>query len=235
MRILFLTASYGNDKCYFNNVFKSNKYFTKFVKFTSQNFPLNHLKDSRLKSKYPKMIPFDFFPDYDWYFWFDSKFIFNKNFNVDLFLDQLDLGEQSLILCNHPKRKTITEEVNFMEQQINKNNQYLLSRYNLNSIKEQAHFYLNDKTYVDNCLFAMGFFGFRMTAKSIMIEWLEHNKRFTLQDQLSFPYLLNKSNLSYKVVDFCILKNNFFEHISSLRKRPFSYLKYLFNNFLYGR
>ena len=227
MKILITTATYGNDICYVKDVFKSTQHKCDFIKFNSENFPFNQVADSRLKSKYPKMRPFDYYPGYDWYFWFDSKFVFKKNFDFDSFLKNIDLANNHLVLCKHPHRSSIFEEVAFMNNEINKKNQYLVKRYDMKCINKQARQYMSDKKFIDDRLFAMGFFGFHRSAYKLMTEWFNHNERFSLQDQISFPYVLSKYNLMYKVLDINILKNNFFEHISSLKRNPFSFFKFL--------
>jgi hypothetical protein len=231
MKILVSTASYGDDKCYLKNLFKSHKYICDFIKFDSNNFPFHHVKDNRLKSKYPKMVPFKYHPGYDWYFWFDSKFILKNNFDLDLFIEHLKISDNRLVICKHPQRNSVAEEVHFMDTEIKKNNRYLVKRYDIGTIKEQANTYFADKKFIDNKLFSMGFFGFHKSAAKLMTEWLSHNEKFSLQDQVSFPYILVKSKLKYKVLDLNILKNNYFEHVSSLKRQPIGFLKFIFLKF----
>jgi len=47
----------------------------------------------------------------------------------------------------------------------------------------------------------MGFFAYRRDAIPLMQAWFEENIAWSLQDQISFPYVLQKSGLTYALFD----------------------------------
>ena len=75
--------------------------------------------------------------------------------------------------------------------------------------------YLNDKTFKDDTLIAAGAFVYSKKIienkdYNIMKEWFYHNCKYSIQDQLSLPYLLHKFNINYKIID-----ENIFESLQN--------------------
>jgi hypothetical protein len=99
------------------------------------------------------------------------------------------------------------------------NDQYLIERYTGESFKEQVDEYLKDKTFVDDKLFACGFFAYskklvKNKDYNLMTDWFFHNCYWSIQDQLSLPYLLNKHKTDYKIFDFDIFSNKYVDYCS---------------------
>jgi hypothetical protein len=79
-------------------------------------------------------------------------------------------------------------------------------------MKEQVNFYLSDSNFVDNKLFGLGFFIYSKKLVenkdyNIFTDWFLHNCYWSIQDQLSLPYLLNKHKINYKIFDLKLLDN----------------------------
>lgn len=169
----------------------------------------------RLKGKIPKMMEWLAHPGYDYYIWIDSKFTILEGFLEALFQyeDQADI-----FLFNHPERSSIKDEIAFMKFHLNNVRSplfhYLNSRYNGESISQQVNLYLADPDYIDNQLFSLGCFMYSKALianknNNIMKDWLLHNVLYSLQDQLSLPYLLQIHKVKYKVYSENLLDNDF--------------------------
>lgn len=167
----------------------------------------------RTKGKIPKMLNWKFV-DADYYIWVDSKFnITNPKF-VDWMIDKI--GDCDIGLFKHYVRSSIRDELDYMMNEMKKGNHYLLSRYIGEPMTEQVNFYLNDESFKDNKLFACGIFIYKKQLVNrpcnIMNDWLTENIIWSVQDQLSLPYLLHKHNTNLKIFDDHILYNNFVEY-----------------------
>ena len=79
-------------------------------------------------------------------------------------------------------------------------------------IKEQLIHYLGDPDFVDNKLFGMTFFAYHKSASKLMQKWFIENIMWSIEDQISFPYVLNKSGIDYSLFDgFIDGENDLFE------------------------
>jgi len=151
----------------------------------------------------------------DYYIWIDSKFkVKSENFVNDIINY---LGDYEICLFEHPDRDSIKKEGDFVLSGIINNDEYLIDRYSGEKIKEQIDFYLNDKDFVDQNLFSLGFFVFSKKLiinkdYNLMTDWFFHNCYWSIQDQLSLPYLLQKHKTKYKTFNFNIFFNNYIEY-----------------------
>lgn len=168
----------------------------------------------RLKGKIPKMLEWEDDYNYDYYIWVDSKFTLYDGIITKL-MD--GIGDADLCLFNHPNRSSIASEYEFMSTLMKGGDTYLNERYVGENMRTQYSRYINDKTYVDNKLFACGCFVYSKrlvenTDYNLMKEWFYHNALYSIQDQLSLPYLLNKFNTKYNTYDFNLLGNHLMKH-----------------------
>lgn len=161
----------------------------------------------RLKGKIPKMLEWISSPGYDYYIWVDSKFTLNNGI-IETLINKL--GDADLGLFNHLNRDSIQSELEFVNLLIEQGNHYLNSRYVGEHMDKQVSDYLNDKTFVDDKLFAAGCFIYSSklvenTEYNLLKEWFFHNNIYSIQDQLSLPYLLHKFKTKYITFDFDLL------------------------------
>lgn len=162
---------------------------------------------SRLKSKIPKML--EWLNDdlsYDYYIWIDSKFTISGDC-LELLLSHIN--SHDICLFRHPQRTSISSELEFVQKYMQKNSSYLVSRYQGEDMKKQVDTYLADKSFNDNSLFACGCFVYSKNLvknknDNLMKEWFFHNTIYSVQDQLSLPYLLHKYNTNYSCFNFGI-------------------------------
>jgi hypothetical protein len=89
---------------------------------------------------------------------------------------------------------------------------YLLERYEGEPIEDQVSTYLQDETFIDNSLYSLGFFIYKkslvQSINNLMTDWFFHNCYWSVQDQLSMPYLLHKHKIVPNKFDFEAIYNN---------------------------
>lgn len=173
----------------------------------------------RLKGKIPKMMEWVDYPDYDYYIWIDSRFTILKDFMQLLFSGGVENTE--IFLFSHPTRISIKEEFEFMSRHMSDRDSflfdYLNSRYKGERIDEQVRLYLTDPNFKDNLLFSLGCFMFtkelvKNRDYNLMTDWFLHNVMYSIQDQLSFPYLLQKHKTRYKIYSENLMSNIFLDY-----------------------
>lgn len=162
----------------------------------------------RLKGKIPKMLDW-MNNDADYYIWIDSYYTITSTRIYELVKYVLD---HEICLNKHYTRSTIEEECNFVSQEIKNSNTYLTERYQGEPLEAQVSSYLKDKTFIDNSLYALGFFIYKkslvQSMSNLMSDWFFHNCYWSVQDQLSMPYLLHKHNIIANTFDFEAIYNN---------------------------
>tara|TARA_Y100001968_G_C19436076_1_gene759776 strand:- start:1046 stop:1738 length:693 start_codon:yes stop_codon:yes gene_type:complete len=207
-RIHYVSAHFGGPIPWKHKIF-SKDHNISVNYYHDLNTPSRHLSmHPRLKSKIPKMLEWKYVKA-EWYVWIDSSI---KLKNIDLSKIILETAkDKSLCLFKHTQGSSILEEANSVRAQINtknwKNNHYFLKRYSGEPILEQLINYYGDKDFVDNKLFSMTFFAYHYSAINLMKEWFLHNTIWSIEDQISFPYLLQKSGLKYALFNGTILDN----------------------------
>lgn len=149
----------------------------------------------------------------DYYIWFDSKFKIRSNTLVDDVIDSL--GDYDIQIFKHPQRKSIKSEIDFLEDEMLRlNNNYLIDRYKGERIRSQYEFYVQDTNFIDNNFFSMGFFVYSKNLiknrdYNLLTDWFFHNCYWSIQDQISFPYLLHKHKTKYRTFDYQLFNNKY--------------------------
>jgi hypothetical protein len=167
----------------------------------------------------------------DWYVWLDSTFKIKDEYFIDRFITMAE--DTQLLLYRHPERNSIKEELEIINAMILRGDKYMLKRYSGEPIKEQVEYYLNDSAFVDNKLFAMGFFAYHKSISKMLEEWFIHNAIWSIQDQISFPYVLDKFSPSYKIIDDGnIFQNSFVSHKYGRESNSLFGIKMLLKNTL---
>jgi hypothetical protein len=155
---------------------------------------------SRLQSKYYKMCTHWLHPEYDAYVWIDSSFEVHEGL-IEWMIEQM--GDADCAFFSHLHRNSIVDECNFVEQQMSFGNQYLVARYAGQPMKEQVQSYLREGFNPRFGLYGGGLFIRKNTPKvnHAFDHWYIENTKWTIQDQLSLPYILWKHELKFKVID----------------------------------
>lgn len=206
MRFHFTSAHFGGKPPWGFQVNAGNHNVTTSY-YTDKNSPSRHLAfHPRLKSKVPKMLEWRHI-DADWYVWLDSSVRIISDTITD---DILALaGPNKLCLFRHPERTSIQAEANFVLTEIGNGNPYVVSRYSGEPIMKQVNTYIQDQSFLDTSLFWMGFFAYHSSQKALMQEWFMQNILWSVQDQISFPYVLAKSSMRYSLFPGDVFNNNF--------------------------
>lgn len=185
-----------------------------FKRYDDTNYPSR--KGSlhpRLKAKMFRMLAWEEYPDYDYYVWTDSTIHIVKSKALEYAINSL--GTADICLFHHPERTTVKQEVDYVEHQMAIGNKYMISRYEGERMRDQLNHYYKDESYVDDLLVATGCFIYskRLVENrnyNLMKEWFYHNAYWSIQDQISFPYLLKKFQVDYNWFDTGIYDNPFF-------------------------
>jgi len=187
-------------------------FYYKTYNYNDNNYPLRDKSlHPRLKGKIPKMLEWMYDTIADYYIWIDSPFeIVSHNF-IQNTLNAI--GDNDICLCKHnSNRSSIQEELAYVKHEMQSNNTYLISRYSGEDMDRQVGTYLEDKSFIDNNLFEMGFFIYSKKLVenknyNLMTDWFLHNSLYSIQDQLSIPYLLHRHNVKYTTFDFNVFSN----------------------------
>ena len=203
----FVSAHFGGKAPWFHTI-QSKKVKITTTYYTDENTPSRHnTMTPRLKAKIPKMLEWQF-NDADWYVWMDSSVRLNNKI-VDLPTTILELaGDNPLCLFKHTAGTSIREEAQRVLKSIENNHEYLVKRYGGEPIREQLIHYYGDPSFKDSNLFATTFFAYNRKAIPMMREWFEQNILWSTQCQISFPYVLQKSGLSYSLFQGTVNRGN---------------------------
>lgn len=215
-KVRVITADFGDHISNYNYQLPhqiTKKYEVEYICYTDQNTSSRLLSlHPRLKSKIPKML--DWVENSaDYYIWFDSKFKIRSNTLVDDVIDSL--GDYDIQIFKHPQRKSIKSEIDFLEDEMLRlNNNYLIDRYKGERIRSQYEFYVQDTNFIDNNFFSMGFFVYSKNLiknrdYNLLTDWFFHNCYWSIQDQISFPYLLHKHKTKYRTFDYQLFNNKY--------------------------
>lgn len=180
------------------------------IRFRQYKYPTHEANRNRLVAKLPKMqFQKLLAKPYDYYVWFDSKFTLLDEW-PDVLLKMIGLyGQHELVLCPHSERNCIKDEFEYMKYYMRKKSDNLCSKYVLKDMYYQVADYLSDPGFIDDALYECGFLLFSdkiLLHDDFLNAWYAHNYYYSIQDQLSIPYLLKKFN-----VDVCPLDTKVYQ------------------------
>lgn len=185
-------------------------------KFNQKQLPSEKDNHTRLLAKIPKMLFYKLLPQkYDYYIWLDSKFTIHKHW-LDYILWLIERNHEAEIITSyHSERKSIKEEYEFLFEYLRKGDQSICTKYNFNEIANQYHFFKKKKNYIDNKLYELTMIIYSskiLNKKAFLEEWYSHNYYFSIQDQLSFPYLCYKHKINVKGIEQRVFDMPFVTH-----------------------
>jgi len=218
-RVRLISASFGNTskEVVISTPLKYKDYTIDLVKYNNTNTEsrINSLHP-RLKGKIPKMMEWYEYPDYDYYIWIDSRFIILDGFFECIF-SLIDDHYADLFLFKHNKRSSIKGELDYMKQRMADGVSYLIGRYDGERMEQQVNNYLKDDGFEDTQLFLGGCFMYTKKLVenrdyNLMTDWFLHNTFYSIQDQLSLPYLINKHKVRYRNYPYNLMDNIFLQY-----------------------
>jgi len=166
----------------------------------------------RLRGKIPKMTVWETHPDYDYYIWIDASFSLLQSDAIERMVDYC-IGWDACFF-SHPARTSVKQELDFVVELMRNDNQYLIERYSGEKMTEQVDFYMKDPTWKDNLLLACGIFIYSKSVVenkeyNLMKEWFYQNCLWSVQDQLSLPYLLHKFKTNFRLFEQSVYSNQY--------------------------
>lgn len=213
-RVRLTTASYGGDSVQLSIeaplVYKDYIIDVAFYNDDNSKSRVNSLHP-RLKAKIPKMMEWHRCPGYDYYIWIDSKFIILEGFLENMFRFESDHSD--LYVFRHGFRSSVKEELEYMNNKMSNGSDYLNQRYGGELMNDQVRSYLSDPDYIDQLFYGGCFMYTKNLVKNpdfnLMTDWMLHNVIYSVQDQLSLPYLIHKHKVNYTVYPYDLMSNNF--------------------------
>ena len=224
MHFHFVSAHFGSSTPWQHKP-KSKEHHISLKYYDDNNTPSRRLAmHPRLKAKIPKMLEWKSY-EADWYVWLDSSIRLNPDIDIPSIIIKKANGNP-LCLFRHSLGKTIMDEAKCVLENIQYGNDYFKRRFIGEPIKSQLIYYYGDPDFKDINLFQMSFFAYHRSAAPLMKEWFIHNCLWTLKDQISFPYVLQKSGLKYGLFEGTIPNNFMFrwewkkreEHLENIKK-----------------
>lgn len=201
----FVSAHFGGKPPWLHQI-KSSIVQVSSSYYTDENTPSRHnAMTPRLKAKIPKMLEWQSI-DADWYVWMDSS-VKLKDVDVPKLILEC-AGNNKLCLFRHTACSTIREEGKRVISSIKAGHAYQIKRYSGEPIREQIIHYYGDPDFKDDKLFAGTFFAYHRSAAQILLEWFHHNVRWTIQDQISLPYVIQKSGIAYSYLSGTVNMGN---------------------------
>jgi len=193
------------------------------VVVTDKDFP-PRLKamTSRLQAKIPKMLGYQLYPGYDYYIWKDANISFQKSNTADWLVSRCGFAHAAFF--RHSARSRIQDEADFIEQVMARGDPYLVNRYSGEPMQEQVKHYKANPLFSDNRLFECGVFVYKKevitkSAPNILEQWFYHCARWSVNDQLSLPYVLsNNQDYIVNTIDKNIFGNEYTFYHSAHRK-----------------
>lgn len=197
-KIAVYTSIFGNSDVLHEPLFRSEK--CDYFAITDQEIPQNstwkeldcsHILgfnkyDNYHKAKFCKLFPHVLFPDYDYSIWVDG----NAQIVADLYplIDKLD-DNHVMGSFENPLHDCIYTEKNYI---------IYIDAADTNTIENQIKTY-KKAGFPKN--FGMREFSILMRKHSdkklqnLMTQWWEHCNKYTMRDQISFPFILWKNGL----------------------------------------
>lgn len=173
-----------------------------FFIFTDENFPPRfNAMTPRLQAKIPRCFGWQLAPGYDYYLWTDASSRLKHPDSLKFFLDNCQ--NHDIAVLQHPRRPNIRQETRYMRKGLRQSS-YIQSRYTNEFLAEQYAVVESDKDYVDDTLIVTTMFMYRNNpqVQAALKEWWYHITRYTVSDQLAFPYVLKKAELKINMIQY---------------------------------
>lgn len=196
------------DKCVY--------WYYEHVKYKQGQRPKKEDDYTRLVAKIPKMMFFKVVPhDYDYYVWLDSKFTIHEHWLEYLLWLINKYPTCDIITSKHSSRLSVAEEVCDVQKSLKAGYRSFWTKYYSPDLAFQLYKYKKTTGFVDNRLneLTMIVYSSKMLGKTQFgEEWYAHNFHYTIQDQLSFPFLCEKHNINVASVCQDVFNMPFVKH-----------------------
>lgn len=158
---------------------------TQYFCFNDRNFPPVTGLTPRLQYRIPKTHGWQLKPGYDCYVWLDGSISIHNPRALEEFI--VLLQDYDIIFFKHPWRKTVREEVDHIDEYLEKGNEYITSRY-----KNGMHWDLYDEMGYDAPLYASTFFVYKNIpeVQEALKQWWYLGTRYYSCDQIALSYAI---------------------------------------------
>jgi hypothetical protein len=169
-----------------------------WIQHDSIDFTNDKSFKDRRNAKIYKILPFLFLPNYDYYIWIDSTHNIVKHP-----LEIIKSINSDISVFKHSERNCIYDESNAVK--------YLKYDYP-ELVDKQMSDYFMDGYPPKNGLYELPCFIVKNSdkIKKLSLMWWEQICKYTSRDQLSFPYVIWKMNMTPQVLQGFASKNEFF-------------------------
>ena len=194
----------------YDDIYNATNWTLIFLPDFVKNLNLNIIKTQR----YIKTHPHIFFPNYDLSIYIDSNF--NINGNLDEFLIRILSPKLSIYTLEHPERNKIQNEFKLVEI-LKKDN-----KSRINKIKERYNYtnFPDNNGLIESCLMVRKHND--ITCINIMENWFNEIRNYSHRDQLSFNYVLWKTNKTIKYLSKKFCSEYLFGDYSHLKRVTFN-------------
>lgn len=219
MKVAFISAGCGGLDKNIQDSHVRQSVPANFFYYSDNNFPPRRSIGPRLQAKIPKMLGWEMEPGYDVYIWADAVITLSKPNSLAWLLGQVK--DHDIALFRHQdNRAGIMEELLYMEKYMagvpgdEATQSYMNDRYKDEPMREQVQHYLSDPEFGDNKLYSGGLLVCRNNERTrkMLRDWFYECARWSIQDQLSLPYVLSKSACSVNVIDMQIYDNEYVDY-----------------------
>lgn len=187
MRVLVYSAVFGSYDSLKD--FPSQSITCDFKRFTEPH----GLKTPRLESRWYKLNPPQ---DYDYTIWIDGSIRVISRFFAEYMIDQ---ARDRWSLFKHPWRNCIYQEASKSHD---------MKKYHGEPILAQALAYRQEGMPEDWGLYANGVLcRAKGWGQDLNREWWEEQQKWSVQDQISLPYVCWKNNVQIPVCDLDLMSN----------------------------
>jgi hypothetical protein len=177
---------------------------------TSALFPTKDL-NPRLRAKYFRMCSHMIYPSIPFFIWVDSSIQLKEGI-IEWMKNML--GDYDAVFFKHSLRSSVVEEKNYVIQ--NMTNSYLNKRYINYDLNAQVESYLKEGFPDKDDLIEAGLFLRKNTenVNKAFEHWFIEQVKWSIQDQLSLPYILWKHKINYKIItEYTVYDGPFHKYI----------------------
>lgn len=148
----------------------------------------------RLEAKIPKCFGWQLAQNYNYYLWLDGSVSLNHPDAVKWLLDNC----KDMVTLKHPNHIDIRQEARYTRKGVKQKADYLYKRYKDDHVQELYNRIAGDTDYRDDKLYIGGIFMYKNTqaVRDALKDWWYYITRYSLQDQISFPYVTRKLDVT---------------------------------------
>ncbi|HOU69647.1 MAG TPA: hypothetical protein PKW49_13905 [Paludibacteraceae bacterium] len=193
-----LEPSMARDEIIKENLFDKLRYFVYKRIYKQELYPSVEDDRTRLIAKIPKILFYKLVPnEYDYYVWLDSKFVIQEHWLKYLLWLISKYEGFDILVSKHSERSSIKEEMDFLVKDSKIPGNGVVQKYNIAELEYQCSLYNEKKSFRDDELYENTMIIYSKTILEkekckFLEEWYAHNYYFSIQDQISFPFLVHK-------------------------------------------